>query len=400
MSVLKLQQERTNKLAQLKSIFSICEAEKRQRNASEMQTFTRLESEIKKLDADIVDLQKLTSRMNQNESETNEQRNMKKYDLFKAVREQLDGNLTGLEREMHQEAVKEFREAGQSLNGLGIPSMAYKRADIDTVTGASVMQKSQKDGLSIIKSQSITERLGVQKLTGLQGKLEGYSHGQLNANFVAEKAAVNEPDFTPGVYSLQPRRIGLTLPFYKEYFAQTNISVHSAFLQEFYNAIQRGVDKDFISKIITNSAIVHPDYTEATAKKLVDLGTFIDLETLLESEALDNLAYLTTRKVKGKMKATSTDSGSGVMAWRNDEINSYPAYATTLLDLVGAGSDQHPVIFGNWSDGLIGQWGALEMIVDVITGKNTGKIEVTVNGLYDSDIQNPDSFVTALNCSV
>lgn len=410
--IFELKQTRAQKIEAMQGLYDSAESEKRSLTDDEKGQFDGYESEIKELDAEISRLETLEKRNQQTAlaSETpdglseTDKRDIKRFDLFKAIREMQEGNLTGVEKELHEEAAKEFRDAGVNLTGFGLPSIAYKadqaekRAGLTVANNESELIEKEIDGLHIIKTPTVTGRLGVRVLTDLHGKLSGRYHGQTNASFVDEGDEVGEPELNPDKWSIEPRRIGASKMFSKEYFAQRSKKVHEDFLQDFYDAIYRGVDKDFISTLVNTSALVLSGYGIADTAAVPGLKEFIELEMALETESMTTLGYLTTRGMMGALKRTPKDSGSGIMVWEKGEVNGYKAIGSNLVpSSLGTGEDQHAVIFGNWRDAIIGQWGAMEIIVDPYAGKKKGEIEVTINGLFDSAIQNPDSFRTILN---
>ena len=62
------------------------------------------------------------------------------------------------------------------------------------------------------------------------------------------------------------------------------------------------------------------------------------------------------------------------------------------------GGTNHGLIYGNWADVLIGQFGgAMEMIVDPYSLKKQGLIEVTSFQMADVAIRHPGSFAVGIN---
>jgi hypothetical protein len=65
-------------------------------------------------------------------------------------------------------------------------------------------------------------------------------------------------------------------------------------------------------------------------------------------------------------------------------MNGYRAEASNNVSKVlGAGTNEHGIVFGVWDQLLIGEWGALELITDPYRLKKQGMIEVTSYQLID-----------------
>ena len=59
----------------------------------------------------------------------------------------------------------------------------------------------------------------------------------------------------------------------------------------------------------------------------------------------------------------------------------------------GAGTDLSAIIYGFFSDIIIGQWGGLEVLVDPYTQGLKGATRYIINGYYDTKVVRPESFV-------
>ncbi len=58
----------------------------------------------------------------------------------------------------------------------------------------------------------------------------------------------------------------------------------------------------------------------------------------------------------------------------------------------GVGTGLSAMLFGNFGDIIIGEWGVIELLVDELTLKKQGIIELTSYMLVDLAIRHPQSF--------
>jgi HK97 family phage major capsid protein/HK97 family phage prohead protease len=142
----------------------------------------------------------------------------------------------------------------------------------------------------------------------------------------------------------------------------------------------------------------------------------IQMEVLVANAnaVLGTLGYMTTPGIAGDAKNTLKFPGAavaqGAPLWdgqlQQGEMNGYTARATNqvakTMGAAGAptGGSFHGLLYGNWADVLIGQFGgAMEMIVDPYSLKKQGLIEVTSFQMADVAIRHPGSFAvsTGLN---
>ena len=58
----------------------------------------------------------------------------------------------------------------------------------------------------------------------------------------------------------------------------------------------------------------------------------------------------------------------------------------------GTGTDLSTLIFGNWSDLLIGQWGGIDIVVDDVTEAAKGNVRIIAHSEWDIAVRHAQSF--------
>jgi HK97 family phage major capsid protein len=119
-------------------------------------------------------------------------------------------------------------------------------------------------------------------------------------------------------------------------------------------------------------------------------GNIVDLETAVANANADveTMGYLSTPVMRGKLKQTLNfaAAAAGQPVWGKGEMNGYRAEASTQVPsalVKGTSIDCHAIIFGDWSQLVIGEWGAFELITDPYRLKKQGMIEVTSFQMVD-----------------
>jgi hypothetical protein len=138
-----------------------------------------------------------------------------------------------------------------------------------------------------------------------------------------------------------------------------------------------------------------------TFGKLIDMVT----EVLKDNALAGSLAFATTPGMAGKLAKTvvaaSTDTR---MIWAgaldNGNLAGYRAVASNQVKATLGGGSEHGLIFGNWSEVMIGTWGALELVVDPYALKKQGMIEVTSFQLADIALRHGQSFTKATGATI
>jgi HK97 family phage major capsid protein len=130
------------------------------------------------------------------------------------------------------------------------------------------------------------------------------------------------------------------------------------------------------------------------------LANMIDLETAVSVANADvgSLAYLTNAKVRGKLKQTFKNATYGdVPVWGDGNmVNGYNAAVSNQvpsnLTKGTASGVCSAVLFGNFADLIIGQWGALDLMVDPYSNSTSGTVRVVALQDVDVAVRHAESF--------
>jgi HK97 family phage major capsid protein len=187
----RLREKRAKKVEEAQGIFNKAKGESRSLNAEEATAYDALMLEVRSLATDIKraeeqeELEREAAGNTQpiNNHNTQEARDIAKYSVLKAVRSTLPPShdsyqeLGGIEKEMHEEALKEARGMGEAVKGVGIPQMLIAQRD-NSITmptqpedGGVLVQKEVRPVLDFLRAKSVLRELGVQFLTGLVGNI-------------------------------------------------------------------------------------------------------------------------------------------------------------------------------------------------------------------------------------
>jgi HK97 family phage major capsid protein len=134
-------------------------------------------------------------------------------------------------------------------------------------------------------------------------------------------------------------------------------------------------------------------------------ANLVELESELATDNADvgKLAYLVNTSVRKKLRLTFTNATYGEKpVWENNPnrpgagiVNGYRAEVSNQVPsnlTKGNSSVCSAIIFGNWADLVIGQWGSLDILVDRITGGLKGTVRVIAFQDVDVCVKNAQSF--------
>lgn len=127
----------------------------------------------------------------------------------------------------------------------------------------------------------------------------------------------------------------------------------------------------------------------------------LETEVAIDNADFGSLGYLTNPKVRGKLKQTLKAANVSGFIWENGqngfgEMNGYRAGATNQVpsNLTKGGSTGvcSAIIFGNWAELILAEFGVIEIIVDPYTKKKQAMIEVTSTMFCDGGVRHAEAF--------
>lgn len=333
------------------------------------------------------------------------------YSLMRAIRMAAKGKeLDGLEGEMAQEARREAQRSGLTLSGnLQIPGMLKRDLTAGTASeGGNTVATDLGDLIPILEPKLKVRELGATYLTGLVGNLDlPRNNADATATWEGENDANAETSPTFDKISLTPKRLGAFTDISKQLMAQSSIDVENFVRGRLSFAVAKALDLAAINGsgsapeprgILNTSGI--GDVAGGTNGATPDWADIVDLESALAVDNADmgSLAYLTTPGIRGYLKKTIIDSGSGQFIWpvNATEINGYPVDVSTqvpsTLTKGTASGIAHAIIFGNWADLIIGQWAGYDVVVDPYSNSKNAIVTIVVNSWWDIAVRHAESF--------
>ena len=404
--ILELKHKRAGKVAELKAITSQAETQKRVKTPAELTRWNTLKSEIEDFDAELVTLE---YEENQNKmiataeilGQNGEKRELKKFDLSKAITEMASGRgLTGLEKELHEDGEREYKALGKSSRGLIIPTKLMRSFSKATHTGhaSEIVGK-----LDTIDNKGILEILGVTVYDNLTSQIKmAYGDG-FSAAFVAEGIAAAEGSHNESTGKIEPRRVQAWKFFHNEYLAQS--AVMPQMLQDMVTSIEAAAAKEVIAKILALAPLAGFD-AAVNAGAPLTWANVMKLKGALKTTQFVSPKFVAGGELYASLEATRKDAGSGKMIIEEGKISAYQAIdAQGLISAIAdtaadADTDPtHALILGDWSRAYVGFFGGIEILVDPFSASDEGKTKLTWHRLADASV-NPNAFKAITNATV
>ena len=225
------------------------------------------------------------------------------------------------------------------------------------------------------------------------------------ATWEDEVATVSATATQYGKKTMNAKRLSATVPISVQNLHQSVIDLELRTANEIRLATERAIDLSVINGsgsgyqplgILNlsgvNTVVMGTDGAAPTWKSLVDMVTLIEDA----NAGLGDISYLINPLTKGFLKTTLHTAGDSKYLMSQDStINGLKTGISTFVPknlTKGTGSNLSAAIAGDFSQVMIGEWGFSDMVVDNITRKKEGLIEITNNQYVDCLVSHEKSF--------
>jgi HK97 family phage major capsid protein len=334
------------------------------------------------------------------------------YSLSRAIAAAASGDWSqaGFEREVSQE----LQRGRHNAKGLLVPMSALIPSTrvMNTTDQAAMIPTDHFGFIDILRPHSRVVEAGATVLPGLVGNVEiPRQTASLTAEWLSEDAALSGGDLSMDAVTLTPKVVGSMTSWSRKMMQQSVPGIEDLARNDLAAVIGRAVDLAALHGLGASNqpaGIYAAGGTNAVAMggvptfgKLVDMVAEVAKDNALEGR----LGFMTTPGMAGKLAQTLMASSAGSnMIWEGSlaqgRLAGFNAYATNQVRSdMGAGSE-HGLIFGNWAELIIGQWGALDVLVDPYTNADRGRVRITSFMTVDIGIRHGASFTKATGASV
>lgn len=329
----------------------------------------------------------------------------RRYSILKAVRQLLENKpVDGLERECSDELAKKLERQPFGFflpDDITADRRSQRALNATTPSEGGYLVDSEVLGselVTFLRNQTRVMALGARVISGLRGDISipRQLTGQ-TAYWVSETGTITASNGTFGQITGKPRRLGTSIPYTKQFLAQTSLSADQFVVADADDATAVELDRVAIngagaSEPLGILNLASGDLSTVTfsaaptwAKYLAFFQALAEAKTL----GLGTPAYLTTPASAVKAMSIAKFSNTSNPIW--DENNKIGAFRAEWSNQFPSGDK---VIFGDFSQVLYLEWAGRDVIVDPYgTNATTGQVTVTIQRMVDMVIRRAKSFV-------
>lgn len=334
------------------------------------------------------------------------EKELRKYSVINALRAVATGNFknAGLEREM-SEAIAQ--KVGRDADGiyLSYEAMGYglrqmQLARIQSAGGAGkgaelvATELHAEMYIEALRAQAVVGQLGARMVSGLVGDVDiPKQNGSATFYWVEEDGAATDSDLSFTTVQLRPKTLATAVPITRRIMNQSTPDIEALVMADIMRGQSLGLDQGALygsgignepTGIANTSGIGAIAFASPNNPTWAEMVQFENDVAEANADA-NTMAYLMRPSLRGKLKTTEKASGTGQFIWEKGRVNDYNAAVTTQM---AAGQ----MLFGDFSQALIGLWGALDVVPDRATKVASGGLVMRLFQDADVAVRHPQAF--------
>lgn len=334
----------------------------------------------------------------------------RQFSLLKAINARL-GDVdvdAGFEREISSEVV---RRSGRKFSGIPVPDEYFqveKRTLLVGSSAATLYPLTHRDDLFIdtLRARLIVGQLGATVLDNLVGDNEiPRQTGSSTAQWVSEDGSLSETDMTVDDITLQPKTVGCVTSFSRRTLINALPAIENLVRNDLSSVIANAIDNKAMlgdgtgntptgvanASGVTSLSLATPTLSQVLAFPAAVQGANADIGTMAWAMAPRSVA-----KLRSVVKFATTDSVT-LMETANSMIG-YPVAVSTSLS-TNDSPDQNTILFGAWSQLLVGYWSGVDILANPFetTAFLKGRIQLRAMRDVDVAVRHGASFAKAVN---
>lgn len=302
---------------------------------------------------------------------------------------------------------------GRAAQGFFVPHEVQKRdLTVGSNTGGGYTVATDlmsMNFIDLLRNKLALTGLGAQFLSGLVGQIAiPRQTGGATAYWVAESGAPTESAQAFDQVPMSPKTVGAFTDISRKLLLQSSLDMEGFVRNDLATVLALALDLAGVNGsgssnqptgVLNTSGIGSvaggDNGLAPTWAHIVELES----DVAVANADIGSLGYLTNAKVRGKLKTTEQfASTNGMPIWQGGDtpLNGYRAAVSNQVpsNLTKGTSNGvcSAILFGNWADLIIGQWGTLDLMVDPYTGSTSGTVRVVALQDMDVAVRHAESF--------
>ena len=333
------------------------------------------------------------------EIRNNETKNYKKmtkeFRLIKAINDIANNrSVDDTAQAVVKAGAEEMRKAGVSYGGqIQLPTSELRGAITVTAEGEDVVATEIYDILEPLRAKNVLVAAGAKFITGLVGDVQVPSMSASNVTWEGETASAKDGGQTFTAVKLSPKRLTAYVDISKQFLVQDSKSAEALIRQDIINAINSKLEATILGSAqgtTTQPAGIFNGVSKTTIASFKDI---CNMEAKIEdANVIGECKYVMSNKAKAALRNMAKSAKSTELVMEGGTIDGTEVLNTSNVE-------EQNVVYGDFSNLAIGQWGSIDLLVDPYTKAGDAQVRLVVNAYFDAKVLRDGAFAYGTTAS-
>lgn len=353
------------------------------------------ETEEDEIETETEDTKEEEKETRNNETKNHTKKMNKEFRLIKAINDIANNRSVD---ETAQAVVKagaeEMRKAGVSYGGqIQLPTSELRSAITVTAEGEDVVATEIYDILEPLRAKNVLVAAGAKFITGLVGDVQVPSMSAGNVTWEGEAASAKDGGQTFTAVKLSPKRLTAYVDISKQFLVQDSKSAEALIRQDIINAINSKLEATILGSAVGTTTQPAGIFNGKTKKTIASFKDVCELEANVEdANVIGECKYVMSNKAKAALRNMAKSAKSTELVMEGGAIDGTAVLNTSNVE-------EQNVVYGDFSNLAIGQWGSIDLLVDPYTKAADGQVRLVVNAFFDAKVLRDGAFAYGTTAS-
>ena len=282
---------------------------------------------------------------------------------------------------------EEMRKAGVSYGGqIQLPTSELRSAITVTAEGEDVVATEIYDILEPLRAKNVLVAAGAKFITGLVGDVQVPSMSAGNVSWEGETVSAKDGGQTFTAVKLSPKRLTAYVDISKQFLVQDSKSAEALIRQDIINAINSKLEATILGSAVGTTTQPAGIFNGKSKKTIASFKDVCDLEAKIEdANVIGECKYVMSNKAKAALRNMAKSAKSTELVMEGGAIDGTEVLNTSNVE-------EQNVVYGDFSNLAIGQWGSIDLLVDPYTKAADGQVRLVVNAFFDAKVLRDGAF--------
>ena len=285
---------------------------------------------------------------------------------------------------------EEMRANGLSYGGqIQIP-IESRAAITVSAEGEDTVATNLYNVMEPLRAKNVMVAAGAKFLTNLTGDVQIPLMSPSNCGWEGEIAEAKDGAGTFSSVKLSPRRLTCFIDLSKQFLIQDSVGAEELIRQDIINALNSKIEETILGDAegdLTKPAGIFATINP-TAHTISNFADICNAESDIEdANVMGELKYVMSNKAKAALRSMQKSAKTTQLVLENGQIDGTPVLNTSHVK-------GKKFIYGDWSALAIGQFGALDLVIDNYSQSTRGVVRLVASIYVDAKVLRPEAFVT------